>query len=247
MSSRITNNYDLNAEIYAKLPLEGAGTTGYLAFRDVLKLLCKYIKMPELLSLNTLDYGCGVGRSSRFLKTCLGFKQVLGVDVSAKMIEIARQIDPHGDYQLIESAQIPLAENTMDFVFSSFVVVEVATQEEIAAIFREIQRVLKVGGIFMLITTSENFFNPEYHWLSYKFHHPKQHNLKSGSLAQFEVVSYNLTLKDYYWTKEDIMNIAQSAALTLVESHQPLGCSQDGISWKSETLASPYTLFIFKK
>ena len=86
------NSWDdpTRAESYARLEFPN---TYYLAYRD----------LPEIISRHVtgnmaVDFGCGTGRSSRFLKR-LGFK-VIGLDISEDMINKARSLDLSGDYQL---------------------------------------------------------------------------------------------------------------------------------------------------
>ena len=61
-----THDYDKHASKYAEL---GIDDTNYLAFRDIPQLIQKHAN-----GLAALDYGCGAGRSTRFLKN-------LGLDV----------------------------------------------------------------------------------------------------------------------------------------------------------------------
>ena len=68
------------ADAYAALEFPG---TYWLAFRDLPEIIARHVTGPV-----ALDFGCGAGRSTRFLKR-LGF-DATGVDVSASMIEHAR-------------------------------------------------------------------------------------------------------------------------------------------------------------
>ena len=79
---------DLRAESYARLEFPG---TYYLAYRDLPEIIGKYAE-----GNNALDFGCGTGRSARFLKK-LGFN-VTGIDISRSMISIAENLNPGGKY-----------------------------------------------------------------------------------------------------------------------------------------------------
>jgi len=48
------------SEAYAKLEFPG---TYYLAYRDLYEMISRHVK-----GKNVLDFGCGTGRSTRFLK-----------------------------------------------------------------------------------------------------------------------------------------------------------------------------------
>ena len=80
------------AQSYAKLEFPG---TYYLAYRDLPQIIAAHVKGKK-----ALDFGCGTGRSTRFLKR-LGF-DVVGVDISEDMLTKARELDPDGDYCLVD-------------------------------------------------------------------------------------------------------------------------------------------------
>jgi len=65
------------ARAYATLQFPG---TYYLAFRDLPALIRRYNH-----GCRALDFGCGTGRSTRFLRT-LGL-EVIGIDISRAMLD----------------------------------------------------------------------------------------------------------------------------------------------------------------
>jgi SAM-dependent methyltransferase len=78
------------ARAYATLQFPG---TYYLAFRDLPALIRHYNH-----GSHALDFGCGTGRSTRFLRN-LGLN-VIGADISQAMLDQARTLDPSGEYHL---------------------------------------------------------------------------------------------------------------------------------------------------
>ncbi len=83
------------AEAYATLEFKN---TYHLAYRDIPAILGEHVRGRK-----SLDFGCGTGRSTRFLRQ-LGF-EVTGVDIAEDMIRKARELDPSGDYRLIQTRQ----------------------------------------------------------------------------------------------------------------------------------------------
>ncbi|HYA64945.1 MAG TPA: class I SAM-dependent methyltransferase, partial [Candidatus Sulfotelmatobacter sp.] len=81
-----TNCYEdvTRAREYATLEF---ANTYYLAYRDLPAIFAKYAPGKR-----ALDFGCGTGRSTRFLQE-LGFSAI-GVDISEDMLRIARATDP---------------------------------------------------------------------------------------------------------------------------------------------------------
>ena len=63
----------------------GTGKLAFESLRNVLDL------SSDVCRKKALDYGCGAGRSSRFLKK-LGYG-VTGVDISSSLLDVASQKD----------------------------------------------------------------------------------------------------------------------------------------------------------
>jgi len=140
-----THDYNKYAKSYAEL---GITNSYYLAFKDVPLLLEKYTNK----NMRFLDYGCGTGRSLRFIKS-LGYNDIVGVDISQDMIEEANKIDPKGNYNLMENSHIPYEDNTFDTIFMSYVFLEVGEYDQIVEILKEFKRVLKDKGHVIFITS----------------------------------------------------------------------------------------------
>jgi SAM-dependent methyltransferase len=223
------------ANLYAKLNISG---TGYLAFRDIPDLIKKYGKGSI-----TLDFGCGTGRSSRFLKSLNLI--VDGVDKSQAMIDQARKFDTSCSYKIIQDSKIPSKSNYYDIVFSSFVLFEISTKNELLEVFQEIYRVLKDGGVFIAVTGSTEMYKHE--WLSLDIDYEENKNLKSGSKAKILLKDIGLELYDYFWTDDDYQNIIKLSKFSLLDQIYPLGEKDDPYNWISEDKFPPYVIYVMQK
>lgn len=239
------NDYNIHAKNYSKLHVRANGTL-YLAFRDIPELLLGRLpNHKHWQDLLCVDYGCGAGRSTRFLKS-LGVVHVDGFDINQEMLIHAKTFDPEGHYELIQSSKIPSPNDIYDLAFCSFVFVEIGDKNENMKIFQEISRILAPHGLFVIVTTTKDLYNPENKWLTYKIlPHPEP--LKSGQAVPLRMTDIEFDLFDYYWSEEDYLNWGKQASMSLVSEDHPLGNKSDGFDWESESTVSPYSIYIFAK
>lgn len=139
-----------------------------------------------------LDAGCGEGYLSRILASKC--KKVIAVDFSEKMLSIAKakteQANIEYNHASIESLGF-LESNSIDIVVSVTVFQDVP--DYIAAI-KEIHRVLKPSGVFVLVTTHPCFSAPVHGW----------HKDEYGYKSFWKVDNYfSEGLYDSQWADDD--------------------------------------------
>lgn len=233
-----THDYSKYAADYAKLGMTG---TYYLGFRDIPFVLEEYAKDKNKI----LDYGCGTGRSLRFIRD-LGYTDIVGVDISTDMIKEANQIDPMGDYRLIKSAKIPFEDNTFDIVFMSYVFLEVGDFDEIVKILSEIKRVLKKDGNVIIVTTIVSDIKIKLLSGTYDFEENNKALDKCQNLKLL-IKDSNIVLYDYNWTDKEYKQAIETAKLELVKLHIPLGNEEDPYEWLDEKTKPYGYIYILKK
>jgi 2-polyprenyl-3-methyl-5-hydroxy-6-metoxy-1,4-benzoquinol methylase len=92
-----------------------------------------------------LDFGCGVGRLSRSLRSYFG--EVHGVDISEQMIRLAREHAPSCHFQVNQTDNLSLfRDNFFDFVYSNIVLQHQRTKELAASYIREFVRITRPAG-----------------------------------------------------------------------------------------------------
>jgi SAM-dependent methyltransferase len=155
MSSDFQNVYDDDARSQAYATLEFPGTY-YLVYRD----------LPAIIRAHThgnraLDFGCGTGRSTRFLRG-LGFESV-GVDISAPMLTHARLRDSGGDYRLVPDGDLStLAQHAFDLILAAFTFDNVPTLAKKVALFRALSGLLADDGRIITVVSSRDIYLHEW-------------------------------------------------------------------------------------
>lgn len=94
-----------------------------------------------------LDIGCGTGRDSQALYE-LGY-DLTGIDLSEKMLELARFKAPKADLHLMDFRSLRFKDSTFDGIWANATMFLVQ-RNEIEEVLREAIRVLKQGGIGFL-------------------------------------------------------------------------------------------------
>ena len=229
-----THDYEKFAKAYANLEI---ADTFYLAYRDIPELLKKYATGKK-----ALDYGCGGGRSTRFLKK-LGF-ETIGVDISKDMIRESKTRDPNGEYQQIKSGELPFKNSTFDLILSAIVFLEIPSKEEIILVSKEMKRVLKREGIIIIVTgTPESYTNDS---ASFICDLPENKKLKSGDKAKVLFRGTNIVFYDYVWFDNDYRKAFKSAGVKLVETLKPMPKGNEPYPW-SNTKKPHWVIYILKR
>lgn len=92
------------------------------------------------------DFGCGPGQTAKYLKN-LGI-EISGLDLSEKMLEQARMINPGICLRRGDILELNFKDNSIAGVVAFYAIVNF-TEEQVETAFREIFRVLQPGGIFL--------------------------------------------------------------------------------------------------
>ena len=96
-----------------------------------------------------LDFGCGVGRLTRALAA--RFDQCVGVDVSPRMLEAARELNAdvaNVEFVLNDRPDLSAFESgSFDLVYSSIVLQHLQSQTEIEGFISEFVRLVSRGGL----------------------------------------------------------------------------------------------------
>ena len=235
------NSYDdaKRAEAYAKLEFPG---TYYLAYRDLSEIIFEHVKGRK-----AVDFGCGTGRSTRFLRK-LGFDAV-GVDIAGDMIKRAREIDPRGDYRHVKESSLTELENgAYDLVLSAFTFDNIPTMEKKVENFKAIRSLLKSEGIVVNLVSSPEIYTHE--WASFSTKDfPENKHAKSGDEVKIIITETDdkRPVEDVVWTNEYYQKVFKKAELECTRIYKPLAKDDEPYKWVNETKIAPWVIYALKK
>ncbi|HTI49785.1 MAG TPA: class I SAM-dependent methyltransferase, partial [Planctomycetaceae bacterium] len=144
----MTTNYDPIAEQYKRAKLQPWRT--HLESFTLLHLI------GDLAGQRVLDVACGEGFYTRLLRA-RGATKVIGVDLSPRMVELARHEEtarPLGiEYRVGDGRDLSL-EEPQDLVVAAYLLNYARDREELAAMCRGVARCLKSGGRFVTVNSN---------------------------------------------------------------------------------------------
>lgn len=132
------NDYDH----YAALRQKELKAGEKLPHRFVEKPAMKQL-LPNLNGKKVLMLGCGTGEESTML-TDFGATTLVGVDLSAESIRLAKESYPPHEFLTADMHNLPFEDSSFDFAYSSLTIHYSKTPVEV---YKEIHRVLKPGGV----------------------------------------------------------------------------------------------------
>jgi ubiquinone/menaquinone biosynthesis C-methylase UbiE len=138
---KIIKTYNATAESYAATRIDE------LSKKHLDRLLLK-----EFAGLNKdlgtcADFGCGPGQTTKFLFDA-GVKDIIGVDISPGMVNVARGIFPSIRFETGDLLALPHNANYFASAIAFYAIVHF-DYDQISKAFKEVNRVLKKGAHFL--------------------------------------------------------------------------------------------------
>jgi SAM-dependent methyltransferase len=227
------------AAAYASLEFPG---TYYLAYRDLPAIIAEHVTGRA-----ALDFGCGTGRSTRFLKK-LGF-DAIGIDISSSMISQATTIDPTGTYRCVNDGDFSAFEPArFDLVLSAFAFDNIPDVDKRCDLLRGLRRLLKDEGRLIMLGSTPDIYMHE--WASFTTKaFPDNRFAKSGDTVRIVMkdVADERPVVDVVWFHEDYVNLFAAAELDMVAHYKPLGHQDEPHAWLTETSLAPWVIYVVTK
>ncbi len=224
------------AESYARLEYPG---TYYLAFRDLPEIIREQVRGTA-----ALDFGCGTGRSTRFLRD-LGF-HTIGIDIAEAMLAQARARDPEGEYRLVPADVPPeLPAGAFDLVLAAFTFDNIPSDATKAGLFRTLAASLAPRGrIIIIVSTPEIYWHE---WASFSTRDfPENRQAASGDLVRIVMLDVpdRRPVEDIVCTDASYRSVFREAGLEVLAARRPLGRADEPHRWVSETSVAPWSIYV---
>ena len=225
----------VRARAYATLQFPG---TYYLAFRDLPGLIRRYNHGSR-----ALDFGCGTGRSTRFLRN-LGL-HVIGADISRAMLDQARSVDPSGEYHLIrDSIAGEFAPGSFDIILAAFTFDNMPTEAK-ANVLSALRILLAPNGCLLLVVSSPAIYVNE--WVSFSTRDFSE-NRHASDGDRVRIIMLDVPdrrpVEDVFCTDAQYRRLFENAGLRVLDVQSPLAIGKETTRWISETTTAAWTIYV---
>jgi SAM-dependent methyltransferase len=226
------------ARAYATLQFPG---TYYLAFRDLPTLIRRYNHGSR-----ALDFGCGTGRSTRFLKN-LGLN-VVGADISQAMLDQARGLDPSGDYHFVrDTIAGEFAPGSFDVILAAFTFDNMPTEVKADAL-SALRTLLASDGFLLLVVSSPAIYINE--WASFSTRDfPENRHARNGDRVRIIMLDVpdHRPVEDIFCTDAHYRRLVERAGLRVLDVQSPLATGDEATRWISETRTAAWTIYVLAR
>ena len=134
------SSYDAVAELYAQTFFDELSRKPFDR-----ELLDAFVALVPKAS--ALDVGCGPGHVGRYLSERA--MDVVGVDLSPTLIEVARRLNPAMRFEVADMRNMPAGDATVGAVVAFYSLIHIP-RTEVPAVLREFRRVLTPSGRLLL-------------------------------------------------------------------------------------------------
>lgn len=196
--------YEANVEKYKKNTEKGIQETAWIE---------KFSKSLPTDS-KVLDAGCGYGRDCQFFSS--HNLDSYGIDLSTKMIEAAKEIDPNSKFSVMDLTSLRFESDTFNGIWCNAALLHLSKSDASVAL-NEFKRVLKTGGVLFLglkvgegekFVTDDRYGNTQ-RFFSY-YSQPEIENLLKTTGFKVVDINYRQNSSESYSRADKICLIAQN-------------------------------------
>ena len=213
----MSTNYDFIAEQYKRAKLQ--------PWRAHVECFTLLGVIGDLVGKKVVDVACGEGFYSRILRA-QGAASVTGVDLSERMIALARQQEaerPQGIRYLVGDGRNLQLDEEHDLVVAAYLLNYATNREELAAMLNGIARCLKSDGRFVTINSNPacDFPNaPSFRKYGFETRVPGAWREGAPFHWIFHLAEGALEIENYYLSVATHEEACRSAGFSSIRWHQ---------------------------
>jgi toxoflavin synthase len=206
----------------------------------------------DLQGKSLIDLACGEGYYARDWRM-LGASPVLGVDLSAGMIALARgeeERDPLGIEYRVGDVRLLAVPKQYDVVFAAYLLNYARTAEDLIAMCRAVSRCLKPGGLFLTVNNNPKDPPGNFGPRDYGYAKKLVGELVDGApvIWRFFLPQGDIEVENYYLSVETMEAAFDAAGLFHVQWHDPVvsvpAVREKGAAYWADFLTRPPVAFI---
>jgi SAM-dependent methyltransferase len=224
------------ARAYAGLTYPG---TYALAFRDLPAIIGERAR-----GARALDFGCGAGRSTRFLRSLS--LDVVGVDISRPMLEQARALDPGGTYRLVtQDGPERIAGGPFELILAAFTFDNIPGDDGKLTALGSLGRLTSPQGRLILIVSAPEIYCHE--WVSFSTRDfPGNQDARDGDTVRVVMLDVpdRRPVEDELCSDARYCKLFARAGLAVLETRRPLATGEEPVAWVNETRIAPWTIYV---
>ena len=211
-------------------------------------------RIGDLKGKKVVDIACGEGHFTRLLRKA-GAAEVVGVDISERMIDLARKqeaAEPLGIEYRVADARELVPRHDFDLAVSAWLLVYARDRHELAQMCQGLACWLQPGGRFVTFTTNPDVysFQPRPDYRKYGFEVKLADRVFEGAPIAFTIhlADSSLDIENYYLPVSAYESAFQDAGFREFAVHQPElapdpEAGDDGAFW-DDFLKSPPAILL---
>lgn len=201
-------------------------------FRRYMEIPNVFAVLGSLHQCDVLDFGCGNGMYSRWMKE-RGARRVVGYDVSEGMLHYARRREEKDRLGIEYTSQLGAEhEGRFDLVLAVYVLPYAATRTELQTMCAAMARPLRPGGRLVALPIHPDYERDREYYERYGFRMAPDGPDVDGGRVSLDLCMppYDASVTAYYWGKDTLEAAMQDAGFRPVQwvQHGLLSREDDG-------------------
>ncbi|UCE64222.1 MAG: class I SAM-dependent methyltransferase [Nitrospirota bacterium] len=180
----------------------------------------------DLAGIKVIDVACGEGWLTRELRKA-GAAEVVGIDISEKMIELARWQegrDPLGIEYRLEDARATGPQQDFDLSVSNWLLVYAHNREELGVMCRGLARGVKAGGRIVTLLTNPELYTwqarpPDYRKYGFEAQLPESPYEGAPVRLTVHLEDESITIEDFFLPKDAYESALHEAGFREIAFH----------------------------